>query len=93
MDKGVEPVPTFCGQGKRGKFFAILCGRLLWTAPYLLCLIKSNKLLTQILKVFAFTTLKSNETHASMAYDHPRQEISTGSDRLTKMKFSNSFYS
>jgi len=29
----VEPV-TFCGQGERSQFFAILCGRLLWTAPY-----------------------------------------------------------
>jgi len=27
-----EPVRTFFGQG--GQFFAILCGRLLWTAPY-----------------------------------------------------------
>jgi len=37
-DKGVEPVRTFCGQG--GQFFAILCGRLLWTASnalYELC--------------------------------------------------------
>jgi len=32
----VERVWTFCGQG--GQFFAILCGRLLWTAPY--CLLK-----------------------------------------------------
>jgi len=23
-----------CGHGGRGKFFTILCGRLLWTAPY-----------------------------------------------------------
>jgi len=30
--RGVEPVRTFCGRG--GQFFAILCGRLLWTAPY-----------------------------------------------------------
>jgi len=29
----VEPVRTFFGQGWRGQFFAILCGRLLWTAP------------------------------------------------------------
>jgi len=32
--KGVEPVRTFCGQEERGQFFTILCGRLLWTAPY-----------------------------------------------------------
>jgi len=31
--KGVELVQTFCGQARRGNFFAILCGRLLWTAP------------------------------------------------------------
>jgi len=30
----VEPVRTVCGQGKRGQFFVVLCGRLLWTAPY-----------------------------------------------------------
>jgi len=30
-----EPVRTFFGQWLRGgQFFAILCGRLLWTAPY-----------------------------------------------------------
>jgi len=29
----VEPVRTFCGPG-RVNFLAILCGRLLWTAPY-----------------------------------------------------------
>jgi len=29
--RGGEPVRTFYGQ--RGGFFAILCGRLLWTAP------------------------------------------------------------
>jgi len=29
-----EPVRSFCGQGEKGKFFAILCGRLLWTDPY-----------------------------------------------------------
>jgi len=29
--RGVEPVRTFFGQ--RGQFFAILYGRLLWTAP------------------------------------------------------------
>jgi len=27
----VEPVRTFCGQEGGGQFFAILCGRLLWT--------------------------------------------------------------
>jgi len=32
--RGVEPVRTFFGQGGGGQFFAILCGRLLWTAPY-----------------------------------------------------------
>jgi len=33
--KGVESVWTFFGQGgRRDQFFAILCGRLLWTAPY-----------------------------------------------------------
>jgi len=31
---GVEPVRTFCRQ--RGSIFAILCGRLLWTASYYL---------------------------------------------------------
>jgi len=25
---------TFCEQGGRSQFFTILCGRLLWTAPY-----------------------------------------------------------
>jgi len=35
--KGVEPVRTFYRQGK-GQFFAILCGRLLWKAPYLFSL-------------------------------------------------------
>jgi len=32
--RGVEPVRMFGGQGGRGQFFAILCGRPLWTAPY-----------------------------------------------------------
>jgi len=32
--RGVGPVRGFCGQGGRGQFFTILCGRLLWTAPY-----------------------------------------------------------
>jgi len=32
--EGVNSVRTFCGQGERGQFFAILCRRLLWTAPY-----------------------------------------------------------
>jgi len=31
--RGVEPVRSFCGQGGGGPFFAILCGRLLWTGP------------------------------------------------------------
>jgi len=31
--RGVEPVRTLFGRG--GQFFAILRGRLLWTAPYL----------------------------------------------------------
>jgi len=30
----VEPVRTFFGQGGGGRFFTILCGRLLWTAPF-----------------------------------------------------------
>jgi len=30
----VEPVRTFYGEWRRGQFFAILCGPLLWTAPY-----------------------------------------------------------
>jgi len=30
-------VRTFCGQGLGGKFFAILRGRPLWTAPYYKC--------------------------------------------------------
>jgi len=35
--RGVEPVRTFCGQGREGgQFFAFLCGRPLWTAPYLI---------------------------------------------------------
>jgi len=35
----VEPVRTFFGKGGEGgsQFFSILCGRLLWTAPYLFC--------------------------------------------------------
>jgi len=33
-DKGVEPVRTFAEKGGGGQFFAILCWRLLWTAPY-----------------------------------------------------------
>jgi len=40
--RGVEPVRTFFGQEGGGQFFAILCGRLLWTAPYLsinLCMV------------------------------------------------------
>jgi len=32
-DKEGAPVWTFCGQGAGGQFFAILCGRPLWTAP------------------------------------------------------------
>jgi len=36
--RGVEPVRTFRKQGVRGgQFFAILCGRLSWTAPYRRC--------------------------------------------------------
>jgi len=31
--RGVKPVQTFYRQGV-GQYFAILCGRLLWTAPY-----------------------------------------------------------
>jgi len=32
--RGLEPVRTFFGQGgMKCQFFAILCGRLLWTAP------------------------------------------------------------
>jgi len=30
-DKEIELVRTFFGQGGKGQFFAILCGRLLWT--------------------------------------------------------------
>jgi len=30
----VEPVQTFIGQGGRDQFFAILCGRPLWTTIY-----------------------------------------------------------
>jgi len=39
-EEGVKPVRTFCKQEGGGHFFAILCGRLLWTAPNvtLLCL-------------------------------------------------------
>jgi len=29
------------GQGEEGSIFAILCGRLLWTVPYLICLAKN----------------------------------------------------
>jgi len=32
-EEGVEPVRIFCGQGGRGQFFAIFCGRLLWMTP------------------------------------------------------------
>jgi len=32
--RGVKSVRTFFGKGERGQFFAILCRRLLWTAPY-----------------------------------------------------------
>jgi len=35
--KGVEPVRTFFEQGGGGQFFAILCGRTLWTAPNQIC--------------------------------------------------------
>jgi len=28
-------VRTFCGQGGRGQFFTILCGRPLWMTPYI----------------------------------------------------------
>jgi len=31
--RGVELARTFCRQGGKDKFFAILCGRLLRTAP------------------------------------------------------------
>jgi len=31
--RGVEPGRTFCVQGEGVNFFAILCGRLLWTTP------------------------------------------------------------
>jgi len=33
-EAGFEAVGTFCGQGGGGQFIAILCGCLLWTAPY-----------------------------------------------------------
>jgi len=29
----VQPVRKFFGQGRKEQFFAILCGRSLWTAP------------------------------------------------------------
>jgi len=29
---GFEPVRTFFGKGGVGQYFAILCGRLIWTA-------------------------------------------------------------
>jgi len=32
--RGIEPVWTFFGQGRRGQFFTILYRRLLWTAPF-----------------------------------------------------------
>jgi len=32
--EGAETVRTFCGQGGGVNFFAILCGRPLWTASY-----------------------------------------------------------
>jgi len=35
---GVEPVQTYCRQGGGGQFFAILCGRLLWTIMLCICL-------------------------------------------------------
>jgi len=31
--RGDELARTFCGQGRVGQYFVILCGRLLWTAP------------------------------------------------------------
>jgi len=31
--QGVEPVRTFCKQGRGGQFFTILCGRPFWMAP------------------------------------------------------------
>jgi len=31
--RGVEPARTFCGHGRGGQFFEILCGRPLWPAP------------------------------------------------------------
>jgi len=32
--RGVELMRTFCCQGEGVNFFSILCGRLLWTAPF-----------------------------------------------------------
>jgi len=50
--RGVEPVRTFCGQG-RG-VFAIFCGRLLWMTPNTLC---------QLLTFFVFLVSRIVEIH------------------------------
>jgi len=34
--------PHFCGQGERGQFFEILCGRPSWTVPYHTVLIQNS---------------------------------------------------
>jgi len=46
---GGEPLQTFCEQGEWGEdqFFAILCGRLLWTAP------KPNIFLTKFVFIYS----------------------------------------
>jgi len=54
----VEPVRTFCGQGGGGQFLAILCGRLLWTAPY-------QEILSSCSKLFADKIAWSTNTTAS----------------------------
>jgi len=41
----VEPVGTFCEQGRLGQFFTIMCGRLLWTAPYQSCSVRIDNAL------------------------------------------------
>jgi len=58
--EGVEPVRTFCGQwGEGGQFFAILCGRLLWTAPYNFR--KLVKILAYLCKVFCIISILENK--------------------------------
>jgi len=54
---GVEPVRTFCGEEGRVQFFAILCGRILWTAPYHPQLFKATSKIRLEVLLFVFLAL------------------------------------